>query len=381
MSEDGLRSAWSQAGERLAELGARPAAQGGELEEWIEHAADQAVAWLGWEVLHADPTRPAFHRQNDLVTQWGGPNADNVYRHARIEPGRRYRIRGRMHSCEEFLLAVRAGFMHQAVWGTLETFTATEHGIGPGDEFELFLGGDDPESIPLPEGAVMISVREYYYEWAAEEPATFTIECLDPEPPFVSLLASRLGAALDQVQDSLGFWDGYLQDNRSKRTDNSFALDTVTVAKGLSNARYEFCFWDLEPHQALIVESAVPEAPYWGIQLYQLGTFELVDPWRHISSRNHSQTRISADGSILWVLSPTDPGVSNWLDTAGRRAGLCTLRWFWPTGDAVATPTTRVVPIADLVDLLPSDTPAIGRADRAAELAARQDHLRWRFRT
>jgi hypothetical protein len=125
----------------------------------------------------------------------------------------------------------------------------------------------------------------------------------------------------------------------------------------------------------------VPEAPYWGIQLYRLGTFELVDPWLHVSSRNHNQTRISADGSIRWVLSPSDPGVANWLDTAGRPEGLCTLRWFWPTGDAVAAPTTRVVAVDDLVERLPADTPRIGSAERAAELASRQDHLRWRFRT
>ena len=37
---------------------------------------------------HADPRAPAFQRQNDLFTQWGGPNADNVYRHARRRSGR-----------------------------------------------------------------------------------------------------------------------------------------------------------------------------------------------------------------------------------------------------------------------------------------------------
>ena len=81
-------------------------------------------------MFHADPRRPSFQRQNDLITQWGGPNADNVYRHARVEPGRRYRIRGRMHSCEEFILAVRAGFMHLPTWGTLFEITATDLGIG-----------------------------------------------------------------------------------------------------------------------------------------------------------------------------------------------------------------------------------------------------------
>ena len=32
-------------------------------------------------------------------------------------------------------------------------------------------------------------------------------------------------------------------------------------------------------------------------------------------------------------LSPMRIRVPNWLDTTGQRNGLCTIRWFWPTGD------------------------------------------------
>ena len=30
-----------------------------------------------------------------------------------------------------------------------------------------------------PEGALSVSIREYYFDWQPREPATFTIECLD----------------------------------------------------------------------------------------------------------------------------------------------------------------------------------------------------------
>ncbi|MCY4036671.1 MAG: hypothetical protein OXF64_04380, partial [bacterium] len=46
-----------------------PTGDGAEL-EMLEHLADNAVAFLDWEVLHADPARPMFSRQNDLITQW-----------------------------------------------------------------------------------------------------------------------------------------------------------------------------------------------------------------------------------------------------------------------------------------------------------------------
>lgn len=391
--------AWQAALERLGALGEAIASlpfpdEAAGLLEGFEHLVDQSVLWLAWETLHADPSRPFFHRHNDLTSQWGGPNADNVYRHARIEPGRRYRIHGRMHSCDEFLLAVRAGFMHQPVWGTLQTVVASDLGISPGDEFELLFGGDEAGAIDLPDGAVMISVREYYFEWAVDEPAMFTIECLDPEPadPLTTeALVRRLDASMNEIEASLTYWNRYLNDNRAERTDNSFrrndaVANTVKVGKGLSIARYEFCFWDLTPDECLIVTADEPEARYWAAQLYTMGSFELVDPYGSITSRNHRQMHIGADRpdggrTVRFVLAHTDPGVANWLDIGDRRNGLCTFRWFWPTSEASPAISTSVVPVAEVMNRLPPDTERVTIAERAAELAARQAHLRWRFRT
>ena len=347
-------------------------------DESLEHLLDQATLWISWSVLHADPSRPAFHRHNDLVSQWGGPNADNVYRHARIDPAKRYVVRGRMHSCEEFILALRAGFMHNETWGTLATVTASELGIGAGDDCEFVLGDGGHE---IPDGAIMASVREYYFDWTAEEPATFTIECLDPEPVELPPLDDRLHAAVDQVSDSLRYWADYLASNRAERLDNSFASTVALPAKGLTAARYEFCFWDLDPGDALIIETDVPAARYWAAQLYVMRTFELVDPFGAISSRNHTQVTPSDDGRIRFVVADEDPGVPNWLDTTGQRNGLCTIRWFWPTGDDAPSLAVHRVPLATVREHLPASTASVTPEERAGELAARQAHLRWRFRT
>ena len=358
---------------------------------------DQAVLWLSWEVLHHDPCRPFFHRHNDLTSQWGGPNVDNVYRHARIEPGRRYRIRGRMHSCDNFVLALRRGFMHSEVWGTVETLSAGDRGLGPGDEFELLIGGDEPGALPLAEGVVMVSIREFYFHWLADEPAVFTIECLDPDPiaaapssdhamsgssarDLPEPLATRVDAAFGQMHDSLSYWRSYMESNRGDRMENSFSTDALTVAKGLSLARYEFCFWSLAPHEALVIECDVPDAEYWGAQLYRMETFEPVDLWDAIVSRNHTQTTIAGDGRIYWVLAAQDPGTVNWIDTNGRDTGLCTIRWFWPQSDARPSPSTTLMAQADVAGFIPDDLLPVSAAERARELQSRRDHLRWRFR-
>ncbi len=360
-----------------------PTGDGAEL-EMLEHLADNVVAFCGWEVLHADPTRPFFSRQNDLTVQWGGPNADNVYRHARIEPGRRYRITGNMHGCDDFIIALRAGFMHNDIWGTKATITAHEIGLGRHDDFEILLGGDEPGAVAIPDGVLSASIREYYFDWTADEPAFFTIECLDPEPAPAfngGVLGERVRRAMMQMTDSIERWNAYMVMNRAERIDNSFANRTVKISKGLSMARYGFCFWDLEPDQALIVTAEVPESIYWGAQLYMMGTFELVDPYGRIVSYNQAQTTVSSDGKVRYVVSATDPGTANWLDTAGRRNGLVNLRWFWPTGDQGMEPSSEVVPVSDVAAALPTDHPMVTPAERAADLAARQAHLRHRFRT
>ena len=130
---------------------------------------------------------------------------------------------------------------------TLATITASELGIGAGDDFEFVLGDGGHE---IPDEAIMASVRESYFDWTAEEPATFTIECLDPEPVELPPLDDRLHAAVDQVSDSLRYWAHYLASNRAERLDNSFASTVALPAKGLTAARYEFCFWDLDPGDA-----------------------------------------------------------------------------------------------------------------------------------
>ena len=172
-----------------------------------------------------------------------------------------------------------------------------------------------------------------------------------------------------------------MDSNRAERVDNSFASTVALTAKGLKAARYEFCFWDLAPGEALIIETDVPAARYWAAQLYMMRTFELVDPFGAISSRNHTQVTPSDDGQIRFVLAGEDPGVPNWLDTTGRRSGLCTIRWFWPTSDDAPAMDVHLVPVAEVRDHLPASTPAVTPDERAAELAARQAHLRWRFRT
>jgi hypothetical protein len=354
--------------------------------EGVAHIAKQWSCWSNWELFHADPRRPLFQRQNDLLTPWGGPSADYVYRHARIDPSRTYIFRGHMNSCDEFVIAMRAGFMHQAVWGTITQHCASDHGIGKGDTFEIQIGGT-PGSlphIPIPDAATVLSFREFYFTWEETDPAVFTLECIDddvdaPTPRLDdTVLAARMERAITSTEESIRFWNNYISEKRGLAPANTFA-PTMRVSGGLELARYGFCFYDIAPDSALIVETDIPTARYWGFQLYETAWYDLLEPLDRLISTNHTDTHVSSDGKVRMVISHTDPGCANWLDAGGRREGLLTFRWFWASTDP--SPTTKVIPVDDVWAHLPNDTPAFDPHERAERVRQRRRQLTWRFRT
>jgi hypothetical protein len=343
------------------------------------YLAQQLLCWLEWSVGYGDPSRPAFQRQNDLVTAWGGPNADNVYRHARISPRHVYRVAGRMNSCQEFALAIREGFRHTDRPATVAELTASDIGIGPDDPFELILGGsgDQANRIPLPEGAIMCSIREYYFDWRPREPATFTIECVDGDPAPPPSFASSIEEALDLTERSLGYWNDYVVTARARQSDNQFK-DKIDVPRGLQLSQFLFCFCELDVDQALVVECEVPDARYWSFQLYDMQFFGPLDISRP-TSMNHRQATLSGDDKVRVVVAHEDPGVPNWLDTMGLPRVLLNYRHFW--GSQLPTPRTQLVPVEGIRSALPSGTRMVDASEREAELELRRDHLAWRFRT
>jgi hypothetical protein len=52
------------------------------------------------------------------------------------------------------------------------------------------------------------------------------------------------------------------------------------------------------------------------------------------------------DGAVRIVVSHTDPGTANWIDTCGHERGTMCLRWV--RADTQPEPKTRVVRLAEL---------------------------------
>jgi hypothetical protein len=96
------------------------------------------------------------------------------------------------------------------------------------------------------------------------------------------------------------------------------------------------------------------------------------------TSLNAHQARLDPDGAFRGVIAHRDPGVPNWLDTAGHRRGTLALRFLL----AEQTPKVEIerMPLAALTARLPASTPRVTPAERAAGLERRRRAALARYR-
>ncbi|MDP6243412.1 MAG: hypothetical protein QF462_08790, partial [Myxococcota bacterium] len=88
-----------------------------------------------------------------------------------------------------------------------------------------------------------------------------------------------------------------------------------------------------------------PECEYWNLQIGN-HWLESLD-FRHYTTHvNHETAVRENDGSVRIVIAHRDPGVPNWLDTAGHARGGLALRWVG--AEHPPSPSTRVAEIDSL---------------------------------
>ncbi len=134
--------------------------------------------------------------------------------------------------------------------------------------------------------------------------------------------------------------------------------------------------WQLGPDEALLIEVTPPQGVYWS---FSLGNpwWETIDYGRHQSSLNGHQAVADPDGILRAVIAHRDPGVANWLDTAGHGSGPVILRCV--RTETAPVPTTTVVPFDQIDRALPGDSHRISPEERAAIIEARRIAVSKRF--
>ena len=73
---------------------------------------------------------------------------------------------------------------------------------------------------------------------------------------------------------------------------------------------------------------------------------ESLDYRYHTIHTNKHLAEYEPDGSVRLIVAHEDPGLPNWLDTAGHTSGTMSFRWI--RAEEHPEPATRVVKLAEL---------------------------------
>jgi len=282
--------------------------------------------------LEADPERPVFTPLASATRKMLGDNVDSRYFFAPLRGDRRYRIRGRRGD-EDYLAFCVYGGPPDGEWSTRVVANLSQRDIACDADggYTLTLAADahGANAIRLEPDAVCVITREYYADRPRARPGEFVIEALDPPPappvPDDAWTARGLRAVATFVRDTIQFTPlpGGLPPNL---LGPAMAWNPHQPGWGTPDNVYSLGLFRLEPDEALVVEGRSPRCTYWGAQVWNR-FMQSLDYRYHRVSLNHAQTRLEADGSFRLVIAHRDPGMPNWISTAGHREGVVFCRW------------------------------------------------------
>lgn len=338
--------------------------------------------------FHADAEHPDWGPLYNPVFSCQ-PNPDDIYLFAPIRDDLTYRVSGHRGTVSKLIFVTQAGIPGTA--GHIDAFSAfnnvDEQDLVVGDDGQLdviFSAVRPPQYtgnwVELKPGSNVLICRYRMIDWENERDPTLSIECLDPVPPKPRLtpeqIVERIELMAQVPANNAQLFFGMQNDIRSAVGINTFAM---TKLPGLERQAYWPAVFQLQADEALIIETEMPRTrPYWNIQLND-PYFNAVEYVYRFGSLNESTAVLSADGRLRAVIAQRDPGVPNWLDPAGFGEGTIYGRWY--DCDSTPLPAIKRVPLAELRNHLPADTPTVTAAERDQQLRRRvraaQRRRRW----
>ena len=337
--------------------------------EGYRYLSRLARAGLMAFVEHADPAAPVLHRVVDETTKMGADNPDNFYLTAALDGGYEYRITGRRNTIAYLSFGTQSG--HYGQGGGLPPtgyIESDEIEMDADGCFELVVSSkpSDGNWLPMTPETGALVVRQTFGDRSTESPAELTIECIDGASG--ERRASHLTArALDEGLRKAGalvagaplLFTKWARDFQKHSNElPMFDPKVSRAAGGDPNITYYHSHWAIAPDEALLIEVTPPECEHWNFQLNNYW-MESLD-YRHF--RIHTNKHLAhhaADGSVRLVVSHRDPGLPNWIETAGHTSGTMCFRWV--RAREHPQPRTRLVKLDSLPEPAPREIdPAVG---------------------
>jgi len=308
-------------------------------------------------VERPDPDFPSFFPVMSPTRKFGIDNPDANYESTLIKGDRSYRIAGRRGTVHYVGLTVYAGSTGgQGGARYVAHLSDPELRVADDGRFEVTLSPDpEPDGyegnwVVIDETATSVTIRQYFLDRQAEQPATYTIERIGapaaPPPLSPAVMARALKKTAWQVNNQIAIWARVA--GALRRHPNEFSVQPGE-GSGLVMATpdniYLTGYFKLEPDEALVVDTVPPDARYWN--------FHLCNFWNQSLDYRYHQVNINAagavrndDGGVTFVIAGSDPGVPNWLDTAGHSEGVMTFRWM--LSSTSPHPTCKVMKLSEV---------------------------------
>jgi Protein of unknown function (DUF1214) len=354
-----------------------------------------------------DTRYPALHAFCSPTRKLGSDNADCIYIQAWIDGDSVYKISGSKGTARMWNIAVQ-GPRSPSAYGTAASRTLHEpFGDTPeanlfGHElatnwdgtFELYIGGERQGQnwLPTTKGTRKLFLRQYFDRWD-EESAEYRIERVGMDAPRPIPTAPQMIEAMQWagnfVYDAVDYWPDWvweLGDQIDPQAINQFKASNLAPDKPWSaqseamdrrrGRMITMMRWAFSADEALILEFDAYDG-FWMITSEGIFGNSMDYLYRPVSY-TPSRTAVDSDGRIRLVLAKDDPGFSNWIDNQGYASGVLTFR----NVHSRHTPElcTKVVKAAEVAHYLPRDSQRSSREQRVAEMRARFDAIRRRYR-
>ncbi|MUM33661.1 DUF1214 domain-containing protein, partial [Mycolicibacterium sp. CBMA 361] len=317
--------------------------------------------------------------QNVTGTRILYDNPDTIYRMMAVNSTSSYVITGKFGPGDrpaETTFSVLTGLGGT----TAAVLNAKDMQINPDGTFTITVSGapaapGQTNHLQIPTNTTLIVARNTLSDWNVVS----LVPPLPVMPRFLQGLEASVILALGLKMEPQ-YMDVATKDSSGKTKPPNVFTDPESNATFLSTQVQSAGYFQLANDQALVLTIKPGDAGYFVVPVTNDWTITN-NYWDQQTSLNIAQSIANPDGSYTIVVSPTDPGIANWVSTGGLNQGTISIRFqdIDISGTNMPKVSSQVVSLSDLDSILPSGTTYVTAAQRQAALDERKAGYDKRF--
>jgi hypothetical protein len=398
----------------------------------LDRSVDEYAMAAAFQQQLLNPNTPTAVMQVSPPHTWYGEgvagsrilydNPDTIYRFMAVNKASSYVITGR------FAGEVPAETTFSVLTGLSGTTAAVLSGrnlqVDPDGTFTVTVSGSpaapgQTNHLQLTSDTTLIAVRNTLSDWNTQQPMGLSIQRISGPPnsffsqlggfaipvigplatdsPFLTTVVSLIPPLADPPPLLRGAVTavvmvlGLQMESRyiavattdpitGERSQPNELTDPTSNAEFLATQLQSAGYFQLEDDQALVVTVDPGNAGYLVVPV--TNDWTITDNyWDQQTSLNNAQAIPNEDGTYTFVISPTDPGVANWVSTGGLNQGTISIRFqdLDTDSDDLPTVSSQVVSLDELPNVVPPETVYVDAEERRQDIEERQAGFNNRF--